>query len=184
MSEEKIKVFAKALCVIGIGLSVIFAIIMFSKVAHVGYNEEETYSQLGAFYLIVGPIVSVILSFLMYGFGELIETNSEIAYNTRENVIKKIISETCTTSNSKTCTTSNTVQEHTFRGDCEICGKQNVLLRAVKIGDKMGTDYRNVCSECAKKCDCAVDEKRELDELLLNGLITKEEYEEKGGKSK
>ena len=39
-------------------------------------------------------------------------------------------------------------------GNCDMCEKRGVQVRSVKIVDEMGTRYRNVCSECAKKYHC------------------------------
>ncbi len=74
---RKIKMLAKIMCGIGIGLSVIFAIRMFTYDAR--YSVGVRYLILGVVYLVIGPLVSWISSLFMYGFGELIETNSMIA---------------------------------------------------------------------------------------------------------
>lgn len=79
---RKIKILAKIMCGIGICLSLIFSIMMLSVSAASTSSvsaAETTNRILGAVYLLVGPLVSYILSSLMYGFGELIETNSIIA---------------------------------------------------------------------------------------------------------
>lgn len=75
---EKIKTLARWVCWIGIIASVIIAFIMFSKVDEVPYLQEELYKGLGYCFLFVGPLLSWISSLLLYGFGELVDTNSQI----------------------------------------------------------------------------------------------------------
>lgn len=143
----KIKALAKVFCWIEIILSVIIAIIMFVSVEDVPYSQEGLYKGLGCVFLIIGPLLSWISSFVLYGFGELIETNCEIARNIRNTTTKTNFQDTVTPS----ATTQPKEQPHTWRGNCDMCSKQNVVLSAVKIVDDMGTRYRNVCEECAKK---------------------------------
>ena len=69
---EKIKILARCVCWIGIIASVIIAFIMFSKVDEVSYRQEGLYEGLGYCFLFVGPLLS------LYGFGELVDTNSQI----------------------------------------------------------------------------------------------------------
>lgn len=75
---EKIKILARCVCWIGIIASVIIAFIMFSKVDEVSYRQEGLYKGLGYCFLFVGPLLSWISSLLLYGFGELVDTNSQI----------------------------------------------------------------------------------------------------------
>lgn len=51
---------------------------MFSKVDEVSYRQEGLYKGLGYCFLFVGPLLSWISSLLLYGFGELVDTNSQI----------------------------------------------------------------------------------------------------------
>ena len=66
----KIKGLAKVICVIGIIVSVIAGLNVFSD------NEQDEF--LGVLYFIIGPLLSWIGSFCLYGFGELIEKTSNI----------------------------------------------------------------------------------------------------------
>ncbi|MCR5352679.1 MAG: hypothetical protein K6D98_00045, partial [Clostridiales bacterium] len=79
----KIKALAKVLCWIGIAIFVIFAFIMFINSFNNLRSTGEFYFIIGLIFLIVGPILAWVSSFLLYGFGELIETNCEIERNTR-----------------------------------------------------------------------------------------------------
>ncbi len=65
---KKIKTLAEVLCWIGFALSALAAMYFFGN-----YNIGT-----GLMVLILGPLTSWLGSFYMYGFGELIETNSTI----------------------------------------------------------------------------------------------------------
>lgn len=177
----KIKTLAKVLCWVGIIVSIILAIIMFISAGDASYSEEGLYRGLGFGFLLVAPLLSWISSFLLYGFGELIETNCEIARNTRYNngqsynPFKRDSSVNPVVSN----TSAKKEQVHTWVGNCDMCDKRDVKISAVKIVDDMGTRYRNVCEECAKRYNCVSDRDVELDNLLKDGLISQEEYDQK-----
>ena len=79
----KIKRLAKILCWVGIAASFILAITMFVRAEEGRYSTEGLYTGLGLAFLLIGPFVSWISSFFIYGFGELIETNCELARNTK-----------------------------------------------------------------------------------------------------
>lgn len=74
------------------------AIILLSDAEKVSSAIEKTYRGFGFAVLILGPLASWVSSFFLYGFGELIETNCEIARNTRNrafggNSVGKVISD-------------------------------------------------------------------------------------------
>ena len=87
------KVLAKVLCWIGIIGSFVWAIILLSDAEKVSSAVEKTYRGFGFAVLILGPLFSWVSSFFLYGFGELIETNCEIARNTRKDLLLFIESE-------------------------------------------------------------------------------------------
>lgn len=70
------KILAKIICWLGIAFSMLVAIL----VSIIGKKEAI----LSIFILIVGPLFSWTSSFVMYGFGELIDKSTEIAKNTRK----------------------------------------------------------------------------------------------------
>ena len=74
---EKIKNVAKILCWVGVIANVIWAIVMFVKAGD-SWRLEGLFIGLGFVFLIVGPIISVIEGMLIYGFGELIDSNIDI----------------------------------------------------------------------------------------------------------
>ena len=73
---EKIKGWAKWVFIIGAIVSVISAVIILSTA------EDLWVIIVGLLALFVGPIASWIFSWLLYGFGEIIDTLDVIAYNT------------------------------------------------------------------------------------------------------
>lgn len=98
----KIKVLAKVIFWIGAGISVICAIVMFVGAGNLSSelnsyeryyyssssHEEVTALVLGGFaVLIIGPLLSWINSFLLVGFGQLVQNTDRIVYdieNTRK----------------------------------------------------------------------------------------------------
>ena len=73
---EKIKGWAKWAFVLGAILSVIAAIVVMATA------EDAWVIIVGLVMLVVGPLVSWVSSWLLYGFGEIIDTLDVIAYNT------------------------------------------------------------------------------------------------------
>ena len=80
---SKLKTLAKVLCWIGIVLSVVAAIVMFTAASY--SNSGESYVVMGLITLIVGPLLSWVNSFVLYGFGELIDKTSSIERSVRDN---------------------------------------------------------------------------------------------------
>ena len=78
---KKIKSLATILCWVGIIAYVIAAIITF-------YIDDDLIG-IGFLLLIVGPLMSWVGSFFIYGFGELIDKTCDIAKNTRSGDIKQ-----------------------------------------------------------------------------------------------
>ena len=79
----KIKVLAKVLCWVGIIVSVLVGIILIASAAggsgYSGFTDSATIV-LGILTIIVGSISSWVGSFVLYGFGELVENSSAIKY--------------------------------------------------------------------------------------------------------
>lgn len=70
---SKIKMLAKVSCWIGIVYSVIFFVMTLIAVG------DKTQIMLGFLTLVLGPLLSWIGSFVLYGFGELIENSAVCA---------------------------------------------------------------------------------------------------------
>ncbi len=83
----KIKLLSKVICWIGIIISVILAIIMFAAADNAHYSVEDTFTTIGFICLFVGPLSSWIGSFLLYGFGELIDSSMKNARYSEENAM-------------------------------------------------------------------------------------------------
>jgi hypothetical protein len=88
---EKIKMLAKILAMICAALSVLTGIILLivGIVANTnsswGHSPGTALIWAGIVYILLGPLVSWICSFFMYGFGELISKTAEVARNTAKN---------------------------------------------------------------------------------------------------
>lgn len=85
---KKIKILAQIFCIVGIIASVITAITMFARASD-AYYTEELFIALGFVFLIVGPLVSWVSSFALYGFGELIDNSQIIAETVAPDKVKK-----------------------------------------------------------------------------------------------
>lgn len=84
---KKIKSLASILCWGGIIAHVIAAIIMIG----IGVDDhEDELIVFGVILLFVGPLMSWINSFFIYGFGELIDKTCDIERNTRGGEIKSV----------------------------------------------------------------------------------------------
>lgn len=68
----KIKSLAKTVCILGIAISAILGLALVNKVGFAGIVV-----------IVIGSLISWVGSFCLYGFGELIDTTTEIAENTR-----------------------------------------------------------------------------------------------------
>jgi len=81
---SKLKMLAKVNCWVGISLSIIAAIVMFASAADSFYG-GEMYIAIGFAVLIIGPLFSWIGSFVIYGFGELIDKTCAIERSVVDN---------------------------------------------------------------------------------------------------
>lgn len=80
---NKIKIIGKLITILGIGISIIVSIILFSLSSNNSkslIDVSEIYSNVAWIVLIGGPILSIINGFLVCGFGELVDKTSKIEY--------------------------------------------------------------------------------------------------------
>ncbi len=89
---KKIKVLAKVFCWIGIIFSFVTGILMGSGTSYLatlsntisGDAAAFATSSIGVFggiiFIVVGSLISWISSFVLYGFGELVDNSSELVY--------------------------------------------------------------------------------------------------------
>ncbi len=94
-----------------------------------------------------GPLFALISSWLIYGFGILVEK----AENEQNTEIKKPYTPPLI-ANSKTA--SGSFDETSRIGKCQLCDKSVVAITYARIKDNMGTRYRYVCEDCFKKNKC------------------------------
>lgn len=80
---RKIKTFAKVMCWIGIIASVVAGLVMIAT----SFSSYAPAAGIAAGILtaVLGSLFSWVGSFMMVGFGELVENTAEIAANTRKN---------------------------------------------------------------------------------------------------
>lgn len=79
----KIKSLAKVSFIVATSLFVLSGIIFLLSAENASYRYEDTLITYGVLLPILGPLFSWIGTWLLYGFGELIEKVSDIEYNTR-----------------------------------------------------------------------------------------------------
>lgn len=80
---SKIKTFAKVMCWIGIIASVVAGLVMIAT----SFSSYAPAAGIvaGILTAVLGSLFSCVGSFMMVGFGELVENTAEIAANTRKN---------------------------------------------------------------------------------------------------
>ena len=79
---KKIKILAMVVCWVGIAFSVISAIVTIVLAAQSYGHLAGQLIAVGVVMLILGPLFSWIGSFVLYGFGELIDKTADIERNT------------------------------------------------------------------------------------------------------
>lgn len=84
---RKIKTFAKVMCWIGIISSVLTGLVMIAGSFSGRFSGPAAAVGIlsGIAVALVGSLISWVGSFMMVGFGELVENSAEIAANTRKN---------------------------------------------------------------------------------------------------
>ncbi len=87
----------------------------------------------------VGALVAWISSWMLYGYGEIIDKVCDIEINTRG---------TATSSDSEEKISDYEAKKDAKKGKCDICGKESVPVVECEIKDSLGTRYRNVCEDC------------------------------------
>ena len=143
----KIKTLASVITWLGIVGSVIIGIILMATA------EELIFA--GIIIAIVGSISSWIGSFLLYGFGELVENSAIIAQKINVNLTKSKVSNAVGYGGTFNQTTQNKTESlHKWKGKCQMCDKDNVMITAAVIVDDLGTRHRNVCDDCFEKYNC------------------------------
>ncbi len=70
---RKIKILAQVICWIGIICSVVLGVVIMAT--------EDDLPVLGFVLMLIGPVVSWVSSFVLYGFGQLIENTERLPLN-------------------------------------------------------------------------------------------------------
>ena len=99
----------------------------------------------GILSLILGPVLAWISSWLLYGFGELIDKVSDIEKNTRGET-----NELPSALKVEEETVAHLAIEPVIK-KCDFCGKENTSGAHCKIVDELGTRFRNLCCDCIEK---------------------------------
>ena len=163
---SKIKGLATTIFVIEAIASVILGIVLLAT--------DEALILLGIITLIGGPIVAWVSSFLLYGFGELIDKTSKIEENTRRDGNDSILSENVKTVSFSTINNESEEENNTTpitkpyskpvyncisinstgkksHGLCVVCKSSNVNLEKSKIQTEIGTRTLDICKNCYKE---------------------------------
>jgi multisubunit Na+/H+ antiporter MnhG subunit len=130
---SKIKTLAIVLCVIGIIGCIISGIVFLAEIEVVK----------GLLFLLLGPVLSWVGSFCMYGLGQAVE-NTEILISK----MNKVNSDKAPKNENLSKEVGTEVKSEV--GKCDFCGKITIVTKC-KIVDDMGTRYRNLCMECKEK---------------------------------
>lgn len=168
---RKIMVLAQVLAWIGIVISIIVGLFLISS------NKEELVGT-GVAVLFLGSLGSWIGSFLLYGFGRLIDNSEELVFLTEKLLMQ----------NTKPRNKRN-INDNSVVGDAETV---SVSSDAATENDRIYK--RTFCEKCGSKlndytcpaCGTVYEDDRKIDETMaglenwrLQGLITEEEYQKK-----
>ena len=135
----KIKGLAKIICWLGIIICVITGIVLFSQAGDT-YNRsaKTTLIVTGLLIMVGGSVLSWVSSFVLYGFGELVENSSTIATNMNSKQ---------TVSDSRTGESSGTTSSGKY-WTCPNCKKQNPLTTSICICGTPKPEQRRVDWTC------------------------------------
>lgn len=92
--------------------------------------------------LVVGTIASAFSGYMLYGFGEIIDTLTIIAEAQSPGSTKKIK------------VVHADAQPQTGSGKCDFCGNSTAPLKPAKYENNDATQYVKVCDNCFKNYNC------------------------------
>lgn len=137
---NKIKTLSKLLCYVGMAVCIIAGIVVATI--------DEDLILIGVLVAVVGSALSWVNSFLLYGFGQLVE-NSDIIANRERYTYKESTDKAFDFSGrfgTPKAEPKNTAKLKMLK--CDICGVENTDVVECTIVDDMGTRYRNMCANC------------------------------------
>ncbi|MBR5022082.1 MAG: hypothetical protein IKY18_02640 [Oscillospiraceae bacterium] len=142
------------------GLARIIFIIeaVFAAIAACIFLFDEDTILIGFLILIGGFLSAWISTWILFGFGELIEKTTEIANNTKTTTAtaaqrtENFSAEQCENVDSdiNVVTDNNVTDPQPQTGICQLCNSESHLTYC-KIKDNLGIRYRNICDECIAK---------------------------------
>ena len=121
----KIKSLAKTLTIFGAIATAILAIVLLCL--------DDKLLPFGVILLFFGPLFSWISSWLLYGFGELVECSSILAGKLAPKKLSKKVEEPVWDKG---------------RIFCELCGTEVEESTYITIKNNYGTFYRHICKSC------------------------------------
>lgn len=143
---EKIKLLAQILCWIGIPGSIVMAIIMIDKATEVYI--ASAYKTIGFLLLFIGPLIALVSSYVLYGFGQLIENSKTQALYMEKLYDKMFPDFIMSTNNSQrkaNTTTDNSNSKPAHEWMCANCGKMISESTCRYCGNK--ADYSRISPE-------------------------------------
>lgn len=99
----------------------------------------------GLLVMVLGCFFSWIGSFLLCGYGQLIENSDKLVLLHME---ESGSSEPDLEERERNYKSIEADKISFNAGKCDICGKENVTIHACTIKDNLGTRYRNMCADC------------------------------------
>lgn len=152
--SNKMKSAATALAILGIIGSIIIGSIIIAE-ANDSYYPSAREVLGGLLVMIVGSLSSWVSSFILYGFGQLIENTDVISSKYVVNTPDKAQSSSNDPGSfANSNDTKSSANLDPCIGTCELCDKENVKVVRCKIVDSMGRRYYySLCADCIKEYD-------------------------------
>lgn len=149
----KIKGLASFICWVGIIACVIIGIVMIVS-ATSGYRTDSEMVFLGIVTMIVGSLLSWVGSFVLYGFGELVENSAELVYMKDQEMMAAKRKEEAEKGNKNPAMHSGTSSRVSYSNfwTCPRCGKQNPPSTSTCLcgGEKPVGKDTWICPKCSK----------------------------------
>lgn len=144
---NKIKKLASAVAWMGIIASIIIGIVLMVT--------DEELILLGLIIAIAGSISSWVGSFVLFGFGELVDNSTIIVQKLNDNSLKSNVHNAFESVLPVNQTIENKTKiKHQWNGKCQMCDTDDVMVTEAVITDDLGTRYRYVCDKCFEKYNC------------------------------
>lgn len=173
---KKIKTLAKAICYLGIAASIITATVLLIISSDMPWGGESLLV-LGLVLLFAGPIISWFSSFFMYGFGDLIDNSQEIKEKL-QNMNSNETNKNTEKNNHLINMRITRILPKTFVGECELCGKNSVVLRECVCRGNFGIANRNLCEKCISTHGKHIEQEEQKDFILSQKIISEEKNPE------